>query len=82
LTNSIVAAGELEHEVERLAAALVTNSAAVTAATKHLLKGNDLIALRAHLDAEKASFLASASGIDFTEGVDAFLTKRAPKFTG
>ncbi len=82
LINSVVAASELDNEVERMATTLIMNSAAVAAATKHLLKGNELDALRSHLEAEKASFLSFASGSDFTEGVDAFMTKRAPIFTG
>ena len=81
LINSVVRASELEREIGRVAATLVTNSAAVTAATKHLLKGNELTSLRSHLEAEKTSFLNFSSGNDFTEGVDAFLTKRPPKFT-
>ena len=80
LINSVVAAAELNNEVERVTATLSMNSAAAAAATMQLLKGNELNALPAHLEAEKASFLGFASGSDFTEGVDAFLTKRAPKF--
>lgn len=80
LVNSVTSVSEFEHEVERVAATLITNSAAVAAATKHLLKGNELTSLRSHLEAEKTSFLNFASGSDFTEGVDAFLAKRAPIF--
>ncbi|MBZ0262489.1 MAG: hypothetical protein K8F90_18040 [Hyphomicrobiales bacterium] len=56
------------------------NSAAANAATKQLLKGNELAALRSHLDAEKASFLGMVSESDFAEGVDDFLAKRTPIF--
>lgn len=80
LVGSVVAASELGHEVERLTATLSMNSAAANAATKRLLKGNELAAFRSHLDAEKASFLGIASESDFAEGVDAFLAKRTPIF--
>ena len=35
-----------------------------------------------HLDQELEELARSADSADFTEGVDAFFGKRAPKFTG
>ena len=82
LVSSVVTVSELEHEVRNVTTKLSNNSGAVMAATKHLLKGNSVAALHAHLQAEKQSFLDFVSGEDFAEGVDAFLKKRVPKFKG
>lgn len=47
---------------------------------KALLDGN--LDLAAHLEAERQRFTACTHTADFAEGVDAFITKRNPVFTG
>lgn len=81
IVSRVVPAQDLEQETARLAAALACGPTAAFGRTKHLLR-HAHAALPAQLDAEKAAFLESARTNDFQEGVDAFLTKRKPRFAG
>ena len=60
----------------------VAGPTAAFARTKSLLRGSLDRDLPTQLDNERAEFLAGTFTADFAEGVDAFLGKRKPGFTG
>ncbi|MEI7513903.1 MAG: enoyl-CoA hydratase-related protein, partial [Betaproteobacteria bacterium] len=80
LVNRVVALSEIETETSKLAALLAKGPTAVYGRTKHLINESLDHTLAEHLQAEQDSFVASASGIDFAEGVRAFVEKRKPVF--
>jgi 2-(1,2-epoxy-1,2-dihydrophenyl)acetyl-CoA isomerase len=51
-------------------------------ATRHLLRDAGTRTLTAHLDIERDTQSALGKTHDYMEGVNAFLQKRVPQFTG
>lgn len=82
LVNRVVAADALAQETAGVAARLAAGPTAAFGRTKRLLRAAGGASLATQLDAERDAFVASAATTDFLEGVDAFLGKRAPVFTG
>lgn len=80
LVNRVVAAVDLERETAALAQRLAGGPAQAIAQMKRLMRISFEHDLRGQLDAERSAFLACAATHDFTEGLDAFLGKRAPRF--
>jgi 2-(1,2-epoxy-1,2-dihydrophenyl)acetyl-CoA isomerase len=50
------------------------------AATKRLIDQSAQNSLETQLDAERESLVRAAATTDFTEGVEAFLARRPPRF--
>ena len=82
LVNKVVPAKERERETHALAARLAQGPTAALGRTKALLHASLTSALSAQLDREKESFVHCAATDDFAEGLDAFMEKRTPTFTG
>jgi 2-(1,2-epoxy-1,2-dihydrophenyl)acetyl-CoA isomerase len=80
LVNDVVAAAELAARVTALAERLARGPGQAYAATKRLLDQSALNSIEAQLDAEKESLVRSTTTADFTEGVEAFLARRPPRF--
>lgn len=80
LVNRVVAAGDFEAETRAFAARLTEGPAFATAAMKRLLRASFERDLAGQLAAEAESFEACAGTGDFREGVEAFLSKRPPRF--
>ena len=75
-------AAGLDDAVAELAARLAAGPTHAYGNTKALLNATFDRPLEDQLDAEAASFAACAVTDDFSEGIAAFLAKRAPKFEG
>lgn len=71
---------EFEAVVAELAARVAAGPTQAFGHYKALLDGN--LDLATHLEAERHRFTACTQTADFAEGVDAFLTRRDPVFTG
>lgn len=82
IVNRVVPAANLERETAQMAAALASGAMPAVAHAKALITACDLDVLQRHLMAEKAAFVDCVRSPDFEEGVAAFLSKRAPQFTG
>lgn len=82
LINRAVPADRLDEETMALAKRLAAGPTAAYARTKALLNASLTNTLPTHLQAEAENFAASGTTQDFAEGVDAFLNKRKPRFTG
>jgi 2-(1,2-epoxy-1,2-dihydrophenyl)acetyl-CoA isomerase len=80
LVNRVVPDAELQAATAGMARALATGPGLATRNGKRLLRQSLSQPLSLHLDAEAVSFGACAATEDFTEGVRAFLDKRAPHF--
>jgi len=82
LINEIVAPGKLLGRARELAAQLAENSPLSLSNTKRLLTDH----ARAELDAQIEAAIHENAGIresdDFREGIESFLEKRKPKWTG
>lgn len=80
---SVVAPGELEAELERLVADLQGRAPLALAAAKRAIRGAETPAWPTVGAArETVELLALFASADGAEGVDAFIAKRAPTFTG
>lgn len=82
LVNRVVPAADLAGETARLVQRLASGPTQAYGRLKHLMRASLQNGLDKQLDAEAEGFLDCAHTEDFAEGVDAFLNKRAPTFTG
>jgi 2-(1,2-epoxy-1,2-dihydrophenyl)acetyl-CoA isomerase len=80
LVNRVVPDAEVDAVVAEMAARLASGPAAALARTKGLLAASTAPALEAHLEAEAAAFAEGVAGVEFEEGVRAFVEKRAPRW--
>lgn len=82
LINKVVATTDLEGETIELAARLARGPTRAHAHAKALLNASLERGLADQLDAETAAFADCTTTEDFAEGVDAFINKRKPSFSG
>jgi 2-(1,2-epoxy-1,2-dihydrophenyl)acetyl-CoA isomerase len=82
LVNRVVPTAKLDGAVDALAARLAAGPARAYAHTKAMLNRSLGGGLAEHLDAEARGFAECSTTDDFAEGVDAFVAKRKPEFTG
>ena len=80
LVNEVVPGAALADRVGAMARRLAEGPAEAIAATKQLLSQSLDRTLDAQLQAEADAFARSTATGDFTEAVDAFVNKRAPRF--
>jgi 2-(1,2-epoxy-1,2-dihydrophenyl)acetyl-CoA isomerase len=82
LVSRVVPDAELEDATDELAAQLASGPTAALGATKRLLRGSIGRDLEAQMEMESAALAAAAASADGREGIEAFLAKRPPRFTG
>ena len=82
LVNRVVPAAQRQEVAATLAARLAKGPTAVYGRTKKLINESHNHTLAEQLQAEQESFVASALGADFAEGIAAFVEKRKPNFVG
>ena len=82
IVNRVVPTASLEAETAKLASRLAAGPAAALARTKALINASLNSTLETHLQREADAFVQTALEPDFQEGLNAFLEKRKPKFTG
>ncbi|MEV4147682.1 enoyl-CoA hydratase-related protein [Amycolatopsis sp. NPDC049691] len=82
LVSRSVEPGTARTEAAQLAASLAQGPRTALAASARLVRDAGNRSLRDHLDVEARSIAALIETPDGQEGVDAFLDKRAPRFTG
>ena len=82
LVNRLVPAADLADETDRLARRLAEGPTFAYGKIKALLRDSSNNTLRRQLIAEADAFGECANTEDFAEGVTAFLSKRAAKFSG
>lgn len=82
LVSEVIPADEFEGRVAELAAEWAARPTLAIGRTKQLFEHAYDAALEAQLALEAELQQASVGTADFTEGVNAFLEKRAPEFTG
>jgi len=82
LVSEVIPAEEFEARVAELAAEWASRPTLAIARTKQLFEHAYDAALEAQLALEARLQQESVGSADFTEGVNAFLEKRAPEFTG
>ena len=78
--NWVVPTAELEERTAKLAKRLAGGPGAALAKTKALLNMSSALDLESQLAQEKGCFVAGVAGEEFSEGVSAFVEKRAPRF--
>ena len=81
LVTRVVPDDMLDAEVEAVAGTLSAGPARAQGEAKRLLRTSLDDSLALHLEAEAAALVRSAERADATEGISAFLEKRAPRFT-
>jgi len=82
LVNRVVPADQLEQTVDALAHRLAQGPTLALGRMKRLIRASFDNDLATQLDLERDSFAASAATADFSEALDAFLSKRKPDFNG
>jgi 2-(1,2-epoxy-1,2-dihydrophenyl)acetyl-CoA isomerase len=82
IVSAVVAADQLAAEAATLAAMLAAKPTRAIALTKRLLEHSPGSTLEQQLEHEARMQAEAAAGEDFAEGVNAFLEKRAARFTG
>ena len=82
LVNEVVAAEELEAEVQKLAQTFTANSPSSMSATKKLLAAQNKAWLDAAVEFSMEANAVARETADFHEGVTAFLEKRKPVWAG
>jgi 2-(1,2-epoxy-1,2-dihydrophenyl)acetyl-CoA isomerase len=83
LVNEVYPTERFDEEMRALGRRLGEGPSRTFAQTKALMNSSALMdRIDWHLDQELEELARSADSADFTEGVDAFFGKRAPKFTG
>lgn len=82
LVNRVVPAAELEMTVTSLAERLAKGPTMAYARTKRLINHSLESEFDAQLQAEAEAFAACAASGDFQRGVESFITKKKPEFTG
>ncbi len=82
LVNRVVPAADLERESMQLAKRLADGPTKAYGRIRRLLRASFENDLSTQLDAEAAAFVEGTKTDDFREGLEAFLGKRAAKFTG
>ena len=80
LINEIAEDGGLDASVSKLCKRLVAGPPHALARTKALINRSLQSSLEEQLAAEEASFIESVRGMEFEEGVRAFVEKRSPDF--
>ena len=82
IVAEVAPADGFDAALDALATKLAAGPTRSYAAFRRLCDGGAVTPLAAHLEAERAEFLAIARSADFAEGVAGFLGKRRPVFTG
>ena len=82
MINSVAADGELMSQVMALAEKLAQSPTAAIGRIKKLLEASAVNDYGSQLDEERKAQIESGKTKDFTEGVQAFLEKRPPRFVG
>jgi 2-(1,2-epoxy-1,2-dihydrophenyl)acetyl-CoA isomerase len=82
LVNRLVPAAQLREQALALARQLAEGPTLALGRLKRLMRQSLDTELGPQLDAERDAFVAGTASADFSEGVSAFLAKRAPRFLG
>lgn len=82
MINSVAADGELMSQVMAMAEKLAQAPTAAIGQIKQLLEASAVNDYGSQLDNERKAQIESGKTKDFTEGVQAFLEKRPPRFVG
>ncbi|MNG02150.1 1,2-epoxyphenylacetyl-CoA isomerase [compost metagenome] len=82
LFDELHPADELADAAERLAQHLAGSASKALGRIKRLCDEASAHDITTHLDLEAAALLACAQSTDAKEGVQAFIDKRPPRFTG
>jgi 2-(1,2-epoxy-1,2-dihydrophenyl)acetyl-CoA isomerase len=82
LVNRVVAAARLDDETLALATRLAQGPTRAFGEIRRLMRTSFETPLPAQLDREREAFLACSRTADFRQGVQAFVAKRPPKFSG
>ena len=80
--QNVVKGAALLPAAQALADQLASGPTAALAATKMLMQSAATTEFATHLELEARTQKFCATSPDYTEGVQAFLDKRAPRFTG
>ena len=82
LVNQVVADSELQTEADKFLAKMAKGPTKAYGKVKELLVASSTNSLETQMDIEGYGIASSAKTADGKEGVDAFLNKRKPEFTG